>query len=148
MKHAWDIEVNIWSSGAGCSKSENIHFAGQASRFKPSKRDMISVLLANLIYAHSGYNSCQEDHTVHLGKMMRSNTKITELYLGKQRTLAFRCPTDCPACWRLIRFQNFWLVQDALYNHHQPLYQLVRMRDEGARQLVDFLLENKATIFK
>ena len=59
MKHAWDIEVNIWSSGAGCSKSENIHFAGQASRFKPSKRDMISVLLANLIYAHSGYNSCR-----------------------------------------------------------------------------------------
>jgi len=47
-------------------------------------------------------STLQEDHTVHLGKMMRSNTKITELYLGKQR-----------------------------------------MRDEGARQLVDFLLENK-----
>ncbi|CAJ1447263.1 unnamed protein product [Effrenium voratum] len=44
----------------------------------------------------------QEDHTVHLGKMLRNNTTITELYLGKQR-----------------------------------------MRDDGARQLVDFLLENK-----
>eukprot|EP00437_Effrenium_voratum_P046792 CAMPEP_0181517650 /NCGR_PEP_ID=MMETSP1110-20121109/64825_1 /TAXON_ID=174948 /ORGANISM="Symbiodinium sp., Strain CCMP421" /LENGTH=513 /DNA_ID=CAMNT_0023647957 /DNA_START=22 /DNA_END=1563 /DNA_ORIENTATION=- len=27
----------------------------------------------------------QEDHTVHLGKMLRNNTTITELYLGKQR---------------------------------------------------------------
>lgn len=105
-----------WSSGAGCSKSENIHFAGQRSRFKPSKRDTISVLLAILIHAHSSplawimVDNSQEDHTVHLGKMMRSNTKITELYLGKQRTFASRCPTGCPACWRLIQFQNFWVV--------------------------------------
>lgn len=46
--------------------------------------------------------SLQEDHTVHLGRMLRMNTHICELYLGKHR-----------------------------------------MRDDGVRQLVDFLLENK-----
>jgi len=44
----------------------------------------------------------QEDHTVHLGRMLRVDTHITELYLGKHR-----------------------------------------IRDDGIRQLVDFLLENK-----
>jgi len=47
-------------------------------------------------------STLQEDHTVHLGRMMRTNTTLTELYLGKHR-----------------------------------------MRDDGIRQLVDFLLENK-----
>ena len=27
----------------------------------------------------------EEDHTVHLGRMMRTNTTLTELYLGKHR---------------------------------------------------------------
>mmetsp|Transcript_37095 Transcript_37095/g.58590 ORF Transcript_37095/g.58590 Transcript_37095/m.58590 type:complete len:426 (-) Transcript_37095:70-1347(-) len=58
--------------------------------------------LAVLDVQNPRISTLQEDHTVHIGKMMRSNTNITELYLGKQR-----------------------------------------MRDEGARQLVDFLLENK-----
>eukprot|EP00405_Crypthecodinium_cohnii_P026566 CAMPEP_0206498430 /NCGR_PEP_ID=MMETSP0324_2-20121206/50982_1 /ASSEMBLY_ACC=CAM_ASM_000836 /TAXON_ID=2866 /ORGANISM="Crypthecodinium cohnii, Strain Seligo" /LENGTH=602 /DNA_ID=CAMNT_0053984601 /DNA_START=117 /DNA_END=1926 /DNA_ORIENTATION=+ len=44
----------------------------------------------------------QEDHTVHLGRMLRVNTRLSEIYLGK-----------------------------------------VKMRDEGVRQLVSFLLENK-----
>merc|ERR1719188_2063066 len=44
----------------------------------------------------------QEDHTVHLGRMLRVNTYISEIYLGKHK-----------------------------------------MRDEGVRQLVSFLLENK-----
>mmetsp|Transcript_25160 Transcript_25160/g.63174 ORF Transcript_25160/g.63174 Transcript_25160/m.63174 type:complete len:473 (-) Transcript_25160:81-1499(-) len=44
----------------------------------------------------------QEDHTVHLGRMLRVNTHLSEIYLGK-----------------------------------------VKMRDEGIRQLVSFLLENK-----
>mmetsp|Transcript_790 Transcript_790/g.2176 ORF Transcript_790/g.2176 Transcript_790/m.2176 type:complete len:414 (+) Transcript_790:38-1279(+) len=47
-------------------------------------------------------STLQEDHTVHLGRMMRTNTTIMELYLGKHR-----------------------------------------MRDEGVRQLVEFLLENQ-----
>lgn len=58
--------------------------------------------LAVLDVQNPRISTLQEDHTVHLGKMMRNNTTIRELYLGKQR-----------------------------------------MRDEGARQLVDFLLENK-----
>lgn len=44
----------------------------------------------------------QEDHTVHLGRMLRVNTHLSEIYFGKHK-----------------------------------------MRDEGVRQLVDFLLENK-----
>lgn len=44
----------------------------------------------------------QEDHTVHLGRMLRVNTYLSEVHLGK-----------------------------------------LRMRDEGVRQLVSFLLENK-----
>jgi len=44
----------------------------------------------------------QEDHTVHIGRMLRVNTQLQVLYLGKHK-----------------------------------------MRDEGVRQLVDFLLENK-----
>eukprot|EP00930_Biecheleria_cincta_P021400 TRINITY_DN15880_c0_g1_i3.p1 TRINITY_DN15880_c0_g1~~TRINITY_DN15880_c0_g1_i3.p1 ORF type:complete len:439 (-),score=92.95 TRINITY_DN15880_c0_g1_i3:323-1558(-) len=48
-------------------------------------------------------STLQEDHTVHLGRMLRVNTTITELYIGK-----------------------------------------LRIRDDGIRQLVDFLLENKA----
>jgi len=44
----------------------------------------------------------QEEHTVHLGRMLRVNTHLSEIYLGK---------------------------------HH--------MRDEGVRQLVSFLVENK-----
>eukprot|EP00440_Ansanella_granifera_P050736 gb/GFBE01054988.1/.p1 GENE.gb/GFBE01054988.1/~~gb/GFBE01054988.1/.p1 ORF type:complete len:422 (+),score=119.58 gb/GFBE01054988.1/:1-1266(+) len=47
-------------------------------------------------------STLQEDHTVHLGRMLRVDTHITELYLGKHR-----------------------------------------IRDDGIRQLVDFLLENK-----
>jgi Ran GTPase-activating protein (RanGAP) involved in mRNA processing and transport len=44
----------------------------------------------------------QEDHTVHIGRMLRVDTHISEIYLGKHR-----------------------------------------MRDDGVRQLVSFLLENK-----
>merc|ERR1719182_597957 len=44
----------------------------------------------------------QEDHTVHLGRMLRVDTTLSEIYLGKHR-----------------------------------------MRDDGVRQLVSFLLENK-----
>lgn len=44
----------------------------------------------------------QEDHTVHLGRMLRVDTHISDIYLGKHR-----------------------------------------MRDDGVRQLVSFLLENK-----
>merc|ERR1712194_976295 len=44
----------------------------------------------------------QEDHTVHLGRMLRVNTSISEIYLGK-----------------------------------------CKFRDEGIRQLVSFLMENK-----
>jgi len=44
----------------------------------------------------------QEDHTVHLGRMLRVDTTLREIYLGKHR-----------------------------------------MRDDGVRQLVSFLLENK-----
>merc|ERR1711971_1323003 len=44
----------------------------------------------------------QEEHTVHLGRMLRVNVSLTEVYLGKHR-----------------------------------------MRDDGVRQLVSFLLENK-----
>mmetsp|Transcript_26353 Transcript_26353/g.46667 ORF Transcript_26353/g.46667 Transcript_26353/m.46667 type:complete len:449 (-) Transcript_26353:55-1401(-) len=47
-------------------------------------------------------NTLQEDHTIHLGRMLRVNTHISELYLGKHK-----------------------------------------FRDDGIRQLVDFLLENK-----
>merc|ERR1719235_1760135 len=44
----------------------------------------------------------QEDHTVHIGRMLRMDTHISDIYLGKHR-----------------------------------------MRDDGVRQLVSFLLENK-----
>merc|ERR1719235_2394463 len=44
----------------------------------------------------------QQDHTVHIGRMLRVDTHISEVYLGKHR-----------------------------------------MRDDGVRQLVSFLLENK-----
>lgn len=44
----------------------------------------------------------QEDHTIHLGRMLRVDTHISDIYLGKHR-----------------------------------------MRDDGVRQLVSFLLENK-----
>merc|ERR1712046_232227 len=44
----------------------------------------------------------QEDHTVHLGRMLRVDTTLSEIYLGKHK-----------------------------------------MRDDGIRQLVSFLLENK-----
>lgn len=47
-------------------------------------------------------STLEEDHTIHLGRMLRVNSHISELFLGKHR-----------------------------------------MRDEGIRQLVDFLLENK-----
>jgi Ran GTPase-activating protein (RanGAP) involved in mRNA processing and transport len=45
----------------------------------------------------------QEDHTVHLGRMLRVNTSLSEIYLGK-----------------------------------------CKFRDEGVRQLVSFLMENKS----
>jgi len=47
-------------------------------------------------------STLQEEHTVHLGRMLRVNVFLSEIYLGKHR-----------------------------------------MRDEGVRQLVSFLLENK-----
>lgn len=48
----------------------------------------------------------QEDHTVHLGRMLRVDTNLSDIYLGK-----------------------------------------FRMRDDGVRQLVSFLLENKTLRF-
>lgn len=48
----------------------------------------------------------QEDHTIHLGRMLRVDTHISDIYLGKHR-----------------------------------------MRDDGVRQLVSFLLENKTLRF-
>lgn len=59
--------------------------------------------LAVLDVQNPRISTLQEEHTVHLGRVMRKNPNVTELYLGK-----------------------------------------LRMRDEGARQLVDFLLENEA----
>lgn len=47
-------------------------------------------------------NTLQEDHTVHIGRMLRADTNLREIYLGKHK-----------------------------------------MRDDGIRQLVSFLLENK-----
>lgn len=47
-------------------------------------------------------NTLQEDHTVHIGRMLRVDTTLREIYLGKHK-----------------------------------------MRDDGIRQLVSFLLENK-----
>jgi len=45
----------------------------------------------------------QEDHTVHLGKMMRNNTTIRELYLGKQRIAGRHCSND----WIFIDHTKF-----------------------------------------
>lgn len=74
--------------------------------------DVLVCLAAAILPGHLQLKVCdiqnprigtlQEDHTIHLGRMLRVNTHITELYLGKHR-----------------------------------------IRDEGIRQLVDFLLENK-----
>jgi Ran GTPase-activating protein (RanGAP) involved in mRNA processing and transport len=58
--------------------------------------------LKGLDLSNPRIQTLQEEHTVHLGRMLRVNTSLTEIYLGKHK-----------------------------------------MRDEGVRQLVSFLLENK-----
>ena len=92
MKHAWDI-VNIEVQVLDVQNPRISTLQDRGVGSKPSKRDTISVLLAILIHAHSSplawimVDNSQEDHTVHLGKMRRSNTKITELYLGSRGLL-------------------------------------------------------------
>jgi len=74
--------------------------------------DVLVALSATLLLGHSNLRvldlerpfvtTLQEEHTARIGRMLRTNTSICEVYLGKHT-----------------------------------------MRDEGVRQLVDYLLENK-----
>jgi len=74
--------------------------------------DVVVALSATLLLGHSNLRvldlerpfitTLQEEHTARIGRMLRTNTSICEVYLGKHT-----------------------------------------MRDEGVRQLVDYLLENK-----
>lgn len=91
----------------GCERLLELHLADTESDI-----DVLVAMSAVLLDCPSQLKVCnlenpriqtlQEDHTVHIGRMLRVDTHISEIYLGKHR-----------------------------------------MRDDGVRQLVSFLLENK-----
>lgn len=111
-----DVSQNPLGRVGGLMLVEFLQYSGQLLELHLADTEMdIDVLVAIsavLLTGSSSLKVCnlenpriqtlQEDHTIHLGRMLRVDTHISDLYLGKHM-----------------------------------------MRDDGVRQLVGFLLENK-----